>query len=64
VAAIPEDTKIIVFNKGNKKGFKGVIPAGGQTQPIQIEGERATWKKHQKKLKKNINSENKNKHIP
>ena len=38
-ALIPEEIKIIVFNKGNKKGFNGSIPTGGQVQPIHIDGE-------------------------
>jgi hypothetical protein len=36
---MPEDIKIKVFNNGNKKGFRGIIPTGGQVQPIHIEGD-------------------------
>jgi len=38
VMATPEDSNIIVFNKGNPQGSKGVIPWGGQTQPISTDG--------------------------
>jgi len=39
LALIPEETKIIVFNKGSIKGFSGSIPTGGHVQPIHIDGE-------------------------
>jgi len=38
VMATPEDSSMIVFNKGNPQGSKGVIPWGGQTQPISTDG--------------------------
>jgi hypothetical protein len=40
VILTPEDNKIIVFNKGNSKGSKVCIPAGGHTQPIHIDGDK------------------------
>jgi len=49
---MPEETKITVFRNGSKNGSNGVIPSGGQTQPIQIEGDKETWKKVQKNEKK------------
>jgi len=42
VAVTPEDTNTIVFNNGIPNGCIGSIPIGGQTQPIQIDGEIAT----------------------
>jgi len=42
VAVTPEDTNTIVFKSGIPNGCIGSIPKGGQTQPIQIEGEIAT----------------------
>jgi len=39
VAVIPEETSTIVFNNGIPNGCIGSIPNGGQTQPIQIEGD-------------------------
>jgi hypothetical protein len=39
VIEIPDDNKIIVFNRGIWKGLKGVIPLGGQFIPISIAGE-------------------------
>ena len=30
----PDDSKIIVFNRGMAKGFSTVIPVGGQEHPI------------------------------
>jgi len=44
-----------VFIKGTLKGLKATTPAGGQTQPSSILGERLLWKKAQKKEKKNMN---------
>jgi hypothetical protein len=53
-----------VLAKGRCHGFSVVIPTGGQTHPIPTEGETLTWKKAQKKEKKNITSETINKTIP
>jgi hypothetical protein len=64
VIVIPEDNKIIVFHKGSPQGSKVLMPIGGQIQPIPIDGDKLQWKNAQKKLKKNINSEAMNKHIP
>lgn len=64
VTVTPDDNKIAVFNKGNPQGLIVWIPNGGQTAPIQIEGDTLEWKKAQKKLKKNIISETINKIKP
>ncbi len=61
---IPEDNKITVLANGKCHGFNTSIPLGGQTQPIPTAGEVLTWKKVQKKEKKNITSEVINKIIP
>ena len=44
VTVAPEDSNIIVFNKGISKGFKGSIPAGGQCAPNSTVGANALWK--------------------
>lgn len=64
VINIPEESKITVFNKGKPQGSRGIIPFGGQTPPISIDGVNIPWKKAQKNEKKNIISEVINKHIP
>jgi hypothetical protein len=53
----PDDNNNNVLTNGNPQMSRGWIPLGGHTQPIAIEGERLTWKKAQKKAKKNITSE-------
>ena len=53
-----------VFNNGTSKGFKIQIPTGGHILPSSREGERAEWKKAQKKEKKNIISETINRITP
>ena len=60
----PDDSKIIVFNKGIWKGLKGIIPFGGQAIPISTAGDKLLWKKAQKKEKKNNTSDTINKIIP
>lgn len=61
---IPEEIKIVVFNKGISKGLKGKIFNGGHIAPISILGDNLLWKKAQKKeIKKKI-SEIINKIIP
>lgn len=57
VRLTPDDNKIIVFINGKAHGFIGTIPSGGQTAPIQIEGDADKWKNAQKKAKKNIISD-------
>ena len=37
----PLVNKIAVFNNGTSKAFNGVIPIGGHTDPISIEGPKA-----------------------
>lgn len=52
---IPEEIKIVVFNKGISKGLKGEILQGGQIDPISILGDSLLWKNAQKKeIKKKI----------
>lgn len=64
VTAIPEDNKIIVFNKGILKGLNLSIPRGGQQRPNSIVEDKLEWKKAQKKeIKKKI-SDTINKIIP
>lgn len=46
-----------MFNKGTLNGFRGLIPDGGQVQPISGVGARLLWKKAQKNARKNITSE-------
>lgn len=53
VTVTPDDNKIIVFNKGNSKGFIDCIPIGGQFAPNSIVGDKALWKNAQKIAKKN-----------
>lgn len=38
VIVIPEEIKIIVFIRGISKRLKGLIPKGGHSCPISIEG--------------------------
>jgi len=39
VTVSPEETKMMVFNKGMSKGLKGMIPKGGHDCPISIAGD-------------------------
>lgn len=64
VIVIPEDNKIVVFNKGILNGLKGWINLGGHIDPNSTLGERLLWKKAQKKAVKNKISEIINKIIP
>ena len=57
VTVAPDDSKIMVFNKGVAKGSKISIPSGGQTPPISATGVILASKKAQKKPTKNITSE-------
>jgi len=55
VTVIPEEIRIIVFIKGISKGLKGLIPKGGQSWPISIDGASEEWKYAQKnEIKKKI----------
>jgi len=55
VTVTPEESNIIVFNKGNSKGFIACIPKGGHWDPIYISGLIPLWKKAQNiARKKNI----------
>ena len=64
VIKAPEDSKIIVFNKGTAKASNVWIPIGGQDPPISIVGAKLEWKKAQNTEKKAITSEIINKIIP
>lgn len=55
VTVKPDKSKINVFNKGIFKGFKTLIPNGGQTEPSSTLGDKLAWKKAQKKEKKKHN---------
>ena len=54
VTVAPLDSRMIVFNNGISKGFRGSIPAGGQCAPSSTVGASALWKYAQKiEMKKN-----------
>jgi hypothetical protein len=64
VTVIPEEIRIIVFIRGISKGLKGLIPRGGHSWPISIDGAREEWKYAQKNEMKKKISEIINKIIP
>jgi len=64
VTLTPEESKIIVFNKGTLQGLKVKIPAGGHLEPSSTLGANLEWKNAQKKDKKKKTSEVINKIIP
>lgn len=64
VTEIPEAKRIAVLRRGTENGFKGVIPIGGQVQPISGVGARLEWKNAQKNPKKKQISEIINRTIP
>lgn len=64
VVAKPEVKRRSVLVKGSSQISKAWRLLGGQTQPIAIDGAKLTWKKAQKKAKKNKISETINKAIP
>jgi len=64
VTLMPEESKIRVFKRGTWVALNGVIPVGGQKNPISRVGASLLWKKAQKKEKKNNTSEVINKIIP
>jgi len=49
---------MIVFIKGISKGLKGLIPIGGHSWPISIEGANEEWKYAQKNEMKKKNFRN------
>jgi len=61
---MPEESKIKVFNRGTWVALKGIIPVGGQKNPISTVGDNLLWKKAQKNEKKNSTSDVINKIIP
>ena len=60
----PDASSTAVFKRGIEKGFRGVIPIGGQVQPKSGVGAKELWKKAQKNAKKKRTSEAMNKIIP
>ena len=64
VIVTPEDNNRSVLTKGNPHTSKAWIVFGGQIAPTAMAGDKLTWKKAQKKAKKNIISEIINKSIP
>lgn len=61
---IPEERRIIVFNRGTFIGLKASILSGGQFCPMSIHGLILEWKYAQKKDTKNSTSDVINKIIP
>ena len=60
----PEESKIIVFNKGTLQGLKVKIPTGGHLDPNSTFGANLEWKNAQKNDKKKNTSDVINKIIP
>lgn len=60
----PEANRTAVFRRGIEKGFRTVIPVGGQEQPNSGVGASLEWKNPQKNAKKKRTSEIINKIIP
>lgn len=61
---MPEEIKIVEFNKGISKGLKGMILFGGQIEPISIFGDKLLWKNAQKNEIKKNTSDKINNNIP
>jgi len=64
VTDTPDARRTAVFRRGTANGSRGVIPGGGQLQPISGVGDNLLWKNAQKILMKNITSEAMKKIIP
>jgi len=64
VTLTPLPNKIKVFKRGPPKGLNTIMPKGGQTEPKSWVGQKATWKKVQKKAPKKQTSLVINKIIP
>lgn len=64
VTVTPDERSVTVLNRGTVYGLGILIPRGGHVHPISGPGERAVWKNAQKKPRKNIASDIKNKTIP
>lgn len=65
--ATPEQRSTIVLTSGSINGSNtsiSLIPTGGQTPPIAMEGDKAPWKKDQKNGKNSIASDTKNRSMP
>ena len=48
----PDDSRIIVFNRGTLNWLMVVTPIGGQIHSVSIEGVSLLWKNAQKKAEK------------
>lgn len=64
VTVPPDPKRIAVFRRGRRRGFRGLIPVGGQKTPTQTSGAKLLWKNDQKKPKKKNTSEVINSAIP
>lgn len=64
VMVIPDDNKIIVLSIGILIGLNEVIPLGGHSIPISIDGDNLLWKNAQKNDTKKNTSDIINKIIP
>lgn len=64
IVKTPDDNNTIVFSSGNFQNGTVIMPTGGHTAPVWIEGIDAKWIRAQKMLKKNIASETINKINP
>lgn len=64
VTEIPEEIKIVEFNKGISNGLKGITFSGGQIAPISMLGDKLLWKKAQKNEIKKNTSDKINNNIP
>jgi hypothetical protein len=64
VTVTPDASRTAVLRRGTLNGFKGIIPIGGQQQPISGVGDRLLWKNAQKNAKKKQISDKMNKIIP
>jgi hypothetical protein len=64
VTVTPDASRTAVLRRGTLKGFKGLIPIGGQQHPISGVGDRLLWKNAQKNAKKKHTSDKMNRIIP
>jgi len=46
VTVNPDDSRIIVFNRGTLNGLIVIIPIAGQVQPVSVEGVSLLWKNY------------------
>jgi len=64
VTLTPDDSKIIVFNRGTPNALKTLMPVGGHNVPTSTFGDSLLWKKAQKNDIKKNTSETINRTIP